>query len=138
MTMISTVIKLSSAEIFGFSSVHNRQERSVGAYNAKWRPFQICVAVARFKLLTAYLTYVTLPFFLHYATSPVGQDLFIIGTLRQHSNTPPSVGLLGTSDQPDPETSTLQHTTLTTDKHSCPWRDSNPQSQQASGRRPTP
>ena len=31
-----------------------------------------------------------------------------------------------------------QHTTLTTDKHPCPWWDSNPQSQQASGRRPTP
>jgi len=29
-------------------------------------------------------------------------------------------------------------TTLTTDKHPCPRRDSNPQSQQASGRKPTP
>jgi hypothetical protein len=98
MAIISTVIKLSNAEIFGFSSIRNRQERSVGAYNAKWRPFQICVPVARFKLLTTYLTYVTLPFFLHCATSPVGQDLFIIGTLRQHSDTPPSVGLLWTSN----------------------------------------
>ena len=40
------------------------------------------------------------------------------------------------SDQPDPETSTWKHTTLTTDRHPCPWQDSNPQSQQASGRRP--
>ena len=31
-----------------------------------------------------------------------------------------------------------QHITLTTDKHPCPLWDSNPQSQQASGRRPTP
>jgi len=31
----------------------------------------------------------------------------------------------------------LQHTTLTTDKHSCPWWDSNRRTQQASGRRPT-
>ena len=31
-----------------------------------------------------------------------------------------------------------QHTTLTTDKHPCPQWDSNPRSQQASGRRPTP
>ena len=31
-----------------------------------------------------------------------------------------------------------QHTTLTTDKHSCHWWDSNPQSLQASGHRPTP
>jgi hypothetical protein len=29
-----------------------------------------------------------------------------------------------------------QHTTHTTDKHPCPWRDSNPRSQWASGRRP--
>ena len=36
------------------------------------------------------------------------------------------------------QTSTWQHTTLTTDKHPCPRWDSNPQSQQASGRRPTP
>ena len=31
---------------------------------------------------------------------------------------------------------TWQHTTLTTDKHPCPRWDSNPRSQQASGRRP--
>jgi hypothetical protein len=31
-----------------------------------------------------------------------------------------------------------QHTTLTRDRHPCPRRDSNPQSQQASDRRPTP
>ena len=30
------------------------------------------------------------------------------------------------------------HTTLTTDKHPCPGWDSNPRSQQASGRRPMP
>jgi hypothetical protein len=36
------------------------------------------------------------------------------------------------------EWSTRQHTTLTTDKHPCSRRDSNPQSQQASGHRPTP
>jgi hypothetical protein len=71
MTIISIIIKLSSAEIFWFSSVRNRQERSVCVYNTIWRPFQICVLV-RFKLLTAYLTSVTLPFFLHGATSPSG------------------------------------------------------------------
>ena len=36
------------------------------------------------------------------------------------------------------QTSTWQHTTLTTDRYSCSRRDSNPQSQQARGRRPTP
>jgi hypothetical protein len=37
-------------------------------------------------------------------------------TLR---HTPHSVGLLWTSDQPDAETSTWQHTTLTRDRHPC-------------------
>jgi len=49
-----------------------------------------------------------------------------------------SVGLLWTSDQPVAETSTWQHTTLTTDRHSCHMRDLNLQSQQESGRRPKP
>jgi len=65
-----------------------------------------------------------------------GQGLLIIGASRSHSNTPYSVGLLWTNDQPDAETSTLQHTTQ--QRHPCPRRDSNSQYQQASGRRPTP
>jgi len=55
-----------------------------------------------------------------------------------HSDTPHSVGLLWTSDQPDTETSSWQHTTFTADKHPCPQWDSNPQSLKASGRRYTP
>ena len=60
----------------------------------------------------------------------------LIKTLQKNSDTPHSVGLLWTSAQPDAETSTWQHTTLTRDRH--PWlrRDLNPQSQQARGRRP--
>jgi len=50
---------------------------------------------------------------------------------------PQSVGLLWTSDQLVAETSTWQNTTLTTEEHQCPRWDSNPQSQQASGSRPT-
>jgi len=42
------------------------------------------------------------------------------------------------SDQPDAETSTWQHTTSTTYRHPCLKRNSNPQSQQVSIRRPTP
>jgi len=68
----------------------------------------------------------------------VCQGLLIIEDSRPHSDTQHSLGLLWTSDQPDAETSTWQHTTLTTDGHPCPRRDSNPQSQQASCRRPTP
>jgi hypothetical protein len=45
------------------------------------------------------------------------------------SLTPHSLGLLWTSDQPDAEAITWQHTKLTTDIHPCPRRDSNPQFQ---------
>jgi len=55
-----------------------------------------------------------------------------------HNNAPQSVGLLWTSDQLVADISTWQHTTLTTDRHPWPRWDSNPQYQQASGRRTTP
>ena len=55
-----------------------------------------------------------------------------------HNDAPQPVGLLWTSDQLVSETSTWQHTTLTTDKRPRYRWDSNPQSQQANGRRPTP
>jgi len=67
----------------------------------------------------------------------MGQGPLTVEVLRSHSDTPHPVGLLWTSDQPDTEISTRQHTTLTGDRLPCPWRNSNPQSQQASGRRPT-
>jgi hypothetical protein len=61
------------------------------------------------------------------------------GASRSHSlDAPHSVGFLWTSDQPVVETSTWQHTTLTRYKHLRSQRDSNPHSQQESGRRPTP
>ena len=64
--------------------------------------------------------------------------LSFTGILDPHNDAPQSIGLLWTSDQLVAETSTWQHTTLTTDRHPCPRWDSNPQSQQTSGRRPTP
>jgi len=48
------------------------------------------------------------------------------------------IGFLCTSDQPNSETPTWQHTTLTRDKYPCPWQDLNPQFQQVSGCRPMP
>jgi hypothetical protein len=45
-------------------------------------------------------------FFFHGATAPVSQSLLIIEASQSHSDTPHSVGLLWTSDQPDAETST--------------------------------
>jgi len=57
---------------------------------------------------------------------PVDQRLLIIEASRSHSDTPQSIGLLWTSDQPVPETSTWQNTTLTWDKHSCPPTEFEP------------
>jgi len=47
----------------------------------------------------------------------VGQGLLNIEASRLHSDTPRSVCLLCTSDQPDAETSTGQHTTYTQTHH---------------------
>jgi hypothetical protein len=49
-----------------------------------------------------------------------------------------SVGFLRTSDRLAAGTSTWQHTTLTRNRHQCPRQDSNPHSQQVSGRSPPP
>jgi hypothetical protein len=66
--------------------------------------------------------------------SPLFRALsFPYGVSRSQSDTPHSVRLLRTSDQLDVQTFTWQHKTLT-----WPLRNSNPQSQQASGRRLTP
>jgi hypothetical protein len=65
----------------------------------------------------------------HGSTALVSLGLLTVEVSRTHSDTPHSVGLLWTNDQPVAETSTWQHTTLTRDRHPCPRRDSNPQSQ---------
>ena len=57
----------------------------------------------------------------------------ILDVSRSHNDAPQSVGLLWTSDQLVAETSTWQHTTLTTDKYPCPRWDSNSRSQQTNG-----
>ena len=51
--------------------------------------------------------------------SLAGLDL-LYEVLRSHSDTSHSVGLLWMSEQPHAETSTSQHTTLTTDRPPCP------------------
>ena len=60
------------------------------------------------------------------------------GAMPSHSlETPQSVGLLWTTDQPDSKTPTWQHTTLKETKYTCLLRHSNPHFQQASGCRST-
>ena len=46
---------------------------------------------------------------------PVSQGLLIVEASQSHTDTPQSVGLLWTSDQPDAENSTSQHPTLIRD-----------------------
>jgi hypothetical protein len=70
--------------------------------------------------------------------SLVGQGLLSVETSRSHPDTLHLVGLLWTDDQLNAESSTWQHATLSRDRQSFTLRDSNPQSQQAKGRKPTP
>ena len=58
--------------------------------------------------------------FFHGSTALVGWDIPIADISRSNAEKPHSVGLLWTSDRPVTETSTWQHTTLTTDRHPCP------------------
>jgi len=60
------------------------------------------------------------------------------GFKTTRNDAPPSVGLLWTRDHLVVEKSTWQHKTLIREKYPCCRRDSNPHSQQARGRRPTP
>ena len=60
------------------------------------------------------------------------------GSEITHKDAPQSVGLLWMSDQPVADLYLTIHTALSTDNHPCPRRDSNPQTQQAIGRRHAP
>jgi hypothetical protein len=64
----------------------------------------------------------------------IGHGVLIIEASLLHSDTSHSVRILWTSDQPDAETSTWQHTPLTRDRQPCSWRDSIPKSQQSERR----
>jgi hypothetical protein len=69
--------------------------------------------------------------------SPVGHGLPMIEASRSHSDTPHSVGLLCTSDQPEEETATRQHTTSETDIH-APGGIQTRNPSKLAIRRPTP
>jgi len=74
--------------------------------------------------LSIYLSSI-LPLFL-----ACGAATHFLGVQITHNDAPQPVGLLWMNDQPDTEASTCQHATLTTDRHPCPRRDFNPQTQQ--------
>jgi hypothetical protein len=67
----------------------------------------------------------------------VDQGLFMNEASRSYSDTPHSVGLLCSSDQPDAETSIGRHTTITRDRYPCPREDLNPKSQQRAATAPS-
>jgi len=76
-------------------------------------------------------------FSLYGVTAPIGPGPpHSRGFYITHNDASQSVGLLWTSDQLVSETSTWQHTTLTTDRH-APGLHSKPQFQQTNGRRTT-
>jgi hypothetical protein len=62
---------------------------------------------------------------------PVSQHLLITEASRSHSDTPQSVGLLWTSDQPGAKTSARQHKTIARDRQTWPGgiRTLNPSQQ---------
>jgi hypothetical protein len=74
----------------------------------------------------------------HGSTALVGLGLITVEVQLSHSDTPHSAELLWTSDRSVTETSTWQHTTITTDRLHCLRHYSKQQSQLASGHRPTP
>ena len=71
------------------------------------------------------------------STVLLGLGLLVVEVPRSHWDTPHTEGVLWTSVRPVAETSTWPHTTLTRKRRPCLRRVSNPQSQHASGRRPT-
>jgi hypothetical protein len=87
----------------------------------------VCALVLSFGVFFRVLSFTQQPL--------VVQGILFIEASRSHSDTPHLVGLLWTGDEPDAETSTWRHPTVTTGKLPCRRRDSNPQSQQASGHR---
>jgi len=85
-----------------------------------------------------YFNHICYNFFPTAQHSLVVHSLLFVEASRPHSDTLHSVGFLWTSDQTEAETSTRQLTILSRDRLSCHRRNSNPQSQVASSRRPTP
>ena len=71
----------------------------------------------------------------HYTTNSSSQHLYLTLHNKQLVTKPlPHI----TQQTARHNTSTSHYTTNTTDKLPCPWRDSNTQSRQSKGRRPTP
>ena len=112
---------------------HNASRRAAADPGFRLRGHWDRVWVLYEKIYRVYFEY----YFPWRDSPPVCHGLLIHEVPRSHSGTLQSVGILWTSDQHVAETSTWQYKILTTERHDARW-DSNPQSQLASGRRPTP
>jgi hypothetical protein len=82
-----------------------------------------CVYFIQFNKSTTKFSKYFINIFFHGSAALVGLN-FLHEDPRSHSDTPHLIGLLWTSDQPVAEPSTWQHTTVTRDRHLCPWWDS--------------
>jgi hypothetical protein len=94
-----------------------------------------CVRVYIYIYIYIYL-YIFTHVHIHFFTAQkplVGQSLLIFEASRSHL-----VGLLWMSDQPEAETPTWQHTTLTRDRYRCQRWDSNIRTQKVNARNPRP
>jgi hypothetical protein len=117
------------------------QQKKLRIGGKEWRYLQMIYLVLRLALFMIFSTLLgSLNSTLSFMTQQplVSHDLLVIVAARSHSDTPQSVWLLRKGDQPNAETSIWQNMTLTRHGHPSYRRDSNPHSQQASGRRTTP
>jgi hypothetical protein len=136
---ISTIIIWDILRVLNNNNNNNNNSRN-RAQSRKLLPVIICLWSLRLLCYWKQQTDATIPttisfqpfsghFFSNGSTAPWGpRPPHFWGFTITFLDTPHSVGLLWTRDQLVAETSTWQHTTLTTDRHPCSWRDSNPQS----------
>ena len=110
---------------------HHHHHHHQHPYLMQYRPFVYFLSLFSWHYNPLWL-------YFHSPVAGFSFPVFEVSWSHTTNDTPQSVGLPWTSDQSVAGTSTWQHTTLTTDKYPCPRWDSNPQSQQASGRRPKP
>ena len=115
-------------EQYSFSEVNSLADVYGSSIVSESRKFIPIFSKIYKNVIVQYIMLLICPFVFMAQQPLVVQDLLIVEVSRSHSGTPQSVGLLWKSDQPDPEISTWQHTTITADRQPCHRRDSSPQS----------
>jgi hypothetical protein len=96
------------------------KKKSLWVLQTKCLTYSHCFLPFLYILDIVFVPWILFHFFLPVARQPlVGQGLLIIEASRSHSDTPHSIGLLWTSDQPNAENFTWQHTqhSQETDRH---------------------